>query len=308
MILAAILLLVLLGILTALFVPLRYRADIRRYPKELHGRGTMSWLLHLITLTAEYNNGEYCVMLRICGIRRQLFPEQERKKRSRSRKKNPVCLPGEPPAEDVVEEVPSIEEKSIEEPEESAGIELIEERNASVKAERGSKEERSEKSKSIRARIRGWIQKLKELFAFLQSLPERLAKIPERLRLMMKNWNAAKAKFLEHLELYRTHQDLIKRMKGHGFYLLRHIRPRNIKGKISFGFDDPAITGQAMGLIALLLPGSCSKICLQPDFRNVVLEGELSLKGHIRSFHAMRIGWKLFRDKELRNLIKRFRS
>lgn len=117
-------------------------------------------------------------------------------------------------------------------------------------------------------------------------------------------------KISEKISVLRTEEgrNVWKRMCGHGFYLWKHLHPQKVEGELHYGFGDPALTGQATGIFYLLLPLSCDKIRLLPDFENTVFEGTLEMRGHIRICHLGNIGWKIFRDKEFRNLLKAMKA
>ena len=97
-------------------------------------------------------------------------------------------------------------------------------------------------------------------------------------------------------------------LKGHLRYLLFHIRPRRIKGRLHYGFSDPAYTGEFTGMLYLFLPAGYSGLQLCPDFENRVCEGELTFSGHIRVFHITKTAVKIFFDKKLKLYWKRLKQ
>ena len=87
------------------------------------------------------------------------------------------------------------------------------------------------------------------------------------------------------------------------------LRPKRIRGKVHFGFEDPSLTGRVLAGVSLLYPYWGEHICCSPDFENKVLEGEVSVEGSLRLLPAAALGWNLLWNKNVRRTamdIKRF--
>ena len=63
--------------------------------------------------------------------------------------------------------------------------------------------------------------------------------------------------------------------------ILKHICPRKITGYVKFGFDDPALTGQILGVIGTFYPMFSKKLTVLPDFAKAKLEVDVKMKGRI---------------------------
>ena len=57
--------------------------------------------------------------------------------------------------------------------------------------------------------------------------------------------------------------------------ILKSIRPRKYKAELRFGFEDPSLTGELLGIIALLYPKLKDDVRVIPDFENKVFEGSI---------------------------------
>ncbi|MCD7957937.1 MAG: DUF2953 domain-containing protein [Lachnospiraceae bacterium] len=90
--------------------------------------------------------------------------------------------------------------------------------------------------------------------------------------------------------------------------LLKHFRVRRGSGYLQFGTGDASATGEITGLIYLFLPVSCGDIQIQPQFTEQVLRLDIQIQGHVRLIHLVRAGWKVFRSKKLRGLIRDLRA
>lgn len=306
--LAAVLLLLLLLFLLLMFVPLRYELHGRRYPKVLEGRVRISWLLHAISLKAEFKEGSLMAVLGICGFKKQIFPPIEKlpkkiRKKKRQKTKPQEELEDSGQADPVLELPVPAQEGSIEIEEGKSGP-ALEEQTEDFDEPKEEMEMEPEGSSGF---IRKIIRKIR---GFWYKLYQSLQKAIRMFRELFQKGGMAKEKFKSFIKLLKSDltRVLFGRYKGFLLYLLKHIKPRKIKGSLRFGFGDPSFTGQAAGLLYLLLPANFAGVDILPDFHHTVLEGELSVKGHIRACHLARIGWKVFRDKELRRFIKKWKA
>ena len=90
--------------------------------------------------------------------------------------------------------------------------------------------------------------------------------------------------------------------------IIVHLKPRNIKGELIIGFEDPSVTGQFLAVSSLFYPFLGEQVKLHPDFENEVLEGAIQIRGHIRAIHALRIVWHIFRNNNIMQIIKKFQN
>ena len=63
--------------------------------------------------------------------------------------------------------------------------------------------------------------------------------------------------------------------------LLHQIRPRYLEAKLTVGFEDPSLTGEVLGLGAILYGLSNGNIVVQGDFCNSRIEGICKIKGKV---------------------------
>lgn len=90
--------------------------------------------------------------------------------------------------------------------------------------------------------------------------------------------------------------------------ILKHIAPRKYHGKVHFGMDDPAATGQVLGVFGALMPLYRDHILVRPDFENKVMEGELHIKGRIRIGFFAIIAVKALLNRDLMKTVKRVKT
>ncbi len=90
--------------------------------------------------------------------------------------------------------------------------------------------------------------------------------------------------------------------------LFKHVFPRKGHAQVTFGFDDPYTTGQALALLSPFYPlyGRVLELC--PVFDQSVLSGEADIGGRIRLASLLWLAFQVYRDKHTWNLIRNFRK
>ena len=76
------------------------------------------------------------------------------------------------------------------------------------------------------------------------------------------------------------------------------------EGYIRYGFDNPALTGKAAGILYLLLPADSEKFDIKPDFQEKGLDVNAVWRGHIRLNHLAAALLSLFIKKQFREFLK----
>ena len=116
------------------------------------------------------------------------------------------------------------------------------------------------------------------------------------------NLRESAASFMRDEENQKTYRLIKKQLKK----VLRHVLPVKLKGTVTFGFEEPYITGQILTWAALLYPLYHDKLIIRPVFDRQVLEGEVSLKGRIRTGTLLMAGIRVLLNKNFRKQLKRF--
>lgn len=134
----------------------------------------------------------------------------------------------------------------------------------------------------IRDRIRLWAVKLKEI----NKKKEDLLRVYHS-----KRFEVAK-------------QDIVLYVKT----LWSVIRPKRLEGYVHFGLEDPANTGQLLGVLAIALPLYDEFLTIQPDFEQACMEGNLEGNGKIRLFPVVRLVLKVIFNKNLIKVTKKVQT
>ncbi|SET72848.1 DUF2953 domain-containing protein [Lacrimispora sphenoides] len=289
------LVLIVLGLVLAvalliLLVPVRYQAE-GSYDGKVRGKARITWLLHILSVSAQYEE-DLIVRVRIFGFR------IGKPKKMDSELKE---------AEDImVQAMEIIEPEPIRE-----ALEVKDEIHDRVKEEPKNlpppKEElrsptppKEEPKKKKGFRVMGVFEKLKKkvLRAFTK-LKFFFLRICDTLRTIKDKKDEIYA-WISNKENQKTGKLLFRQVKR----LVRHILPRRGKGNITFGFDDPYLTGQVLTYASVIYPLCHKHLNLYPVFDQTVFTVEGTFRGRIRMGTVLLIGSRMLLDRNFRRLLK----
>jgi hypothetical protein len=152
---------------------------------------------------------------------------------------------------------------------------------------------KAEKKKSLFEKIKekfdGIVEKLKEI-------KSKLAKINKKREELLRVYNSKRFEVAK--------KDTIRYIKE----LLKSIKPNHLEGRIHFGMDDPALTGEILGGASLLLPLYDEFLDINPDFEKQCFDGILKGSGKIRLGSIVKIGLKVFFNKNLIKVTKKVQT
>jgi hypothetical protein len=179
-----------------------------------------------------------------------------------------------------------------------------------------------QKKKSIFTKIR---EKIEYGMEWITSIPMRihykiseiltrildfLADITENIRKLSQKRDEVDAKvrklrrLLEQDSTKKAWKDIVKYIKQ----LFRHVRPKKFHGKVHFGMDNPATTGQVLGAVGVLMPIYKEHIVVAPDFEQQIFEGELSAKGRVQAGYIVILAIKVLLNRNLMQTITKAKS
>lgn len=318
-ILAAIIGLIIALALIILLVPVRYRGRGSYYDKP-EGLVQLTWLLHLVSIRISYQD-ELETAVRILGFR---FFKEKGDQAEEDLIESPVLSAQEfvddltdpkleedvddPRGEETAEDSDASEDMDNSRPEEAAEDMDDPEPEAMTEAEKvealsqkrtalnkSSRRQKKRKGKNFVLRffdrVRERIRRLKLSFQLLSGRVKLLWLKKEKLMAFLRD------------EKNRKTFHLVKRQLT---VLIRHVRPGKLKGRLTFGLEDPYLMGQVLTGAALFYPFYQKSLDLTPVFEQKILEGELSLKGRVRPGVLLVIGLRLLIHKNFRVLLKRF--
>lgn len=276
-------LLFLIGLI--LFVPLRYRVSTTFY-EEKRVQGRASWLWFVARAVFVQEKGEMRWKLRIFGIpvlagsgdedSSPSFRKKKRKKRNKKRKaaKNKQNIENKQKikkkrekAEDARIEKEQAEKTQTEDRDRMD--ENTEAPHSVAKHPVAKSIAKESKRRGIIARLREFWEKIKNFFRTLQKLFRLFRQKVHSLHDLADLLRKEEAKLA------------ICIMKDNVIHLWKQLSPRKIRGEVVFGTGDPCLTGQALGVLAVLYGRIGSGVHITPDFQEQRLEGKLDVTGRI---------------------------
>lgn len=275
----------LLAVLAALFCPVTYSAVGRRDAEAYEGRVRIGWLFRLISFTFTFGSerdGDFCI--RIFGIPLNRKKEEASKK-SLQASRGDEFKPAEP-------------EKIVEKKTEQEHGEKTE-KEVERKTETTTETATEKKADSV-------LQKLQQFLKQIPGIPKKFLDVLKKISLTVHHICDKINQIKEFLESER-----FARLKAllfqEGKRTICHIRPRKIKGHIKIGTGDPYRTGQLLAVAGIFFPVYGEHITIEPYFEQKILEGNMSVKGRIYGNFFVRLAWRLFRDSDIRFMIKKIK-
>lgn len=347
-ILSVILGVVLLAVCCALFVPVRYRIEVSREEGEGNppfiARAKITWLFHLVNIHLCYPADVY-VRVRLFLFTLFRIPEKEKrrkktdgKKRRRGKKAEGETPPQTTQAEEETAREPesstagkeslssgagSLEETATvqEQTKTQAGTGALEEAAAgpeNVTATDTSDTEPSPEAAESGQEASGFFgrirQKICRLLDKIKAFWEKLKTAFQNIRYTIRHMCDKIKTASDTIQYYR--EVLLSDEFGRSFALcreqagvvLKELKPDRVEVDLVFGTGDPASTGEVLAVCGMLYPVFGPKVRIAGDFERAHLEGYVFIKGKIRAFTFLRVAWKLYRNKDIRTLIKLFKK
>ncbi|MCC8060241.1 MAG: DUF2953 domain-containing protein [Clostridiales bacterium] len=314
LVLLAVLLLVLLVLALVLLVPVRYtgRGEWEEAPRVQAG---VSWLLHLVSLRVIYD-GSLRVRLRLFGFYvRELVGDGE------TAAEEEEASGGKAEKNEISQTVPSENEFPRQVLHEDIRTETVTEENQfseRIREKEPAPKKKNRKPEDVRDVVSGDIVlarrksfaslrnslmvKIRGIFSGILSrvrevargIREKVTGLLQKKELVLDFW---------HEEKNRATLSLLKRQI---FRLLRHVRPRKMKGRVRFGFDDPYTTGQILTVVSPFYGWYAKNVQIIPVFDGQALDGELVLRGRICIGAVLLTAGRMLFDKNFRGWIKWF--
>ena len=330
-ILGIILLVLLVIVFSVLFVPVRYRLEGEKSSpgwSEANGKVKVSWVLHLIHLRIQYQEKEldwecylFGVPLKKAGAAVREWKKKRRKKKvqeQKERRKKAVQQKNEPEkrtaAKKKGQEKPlQIEEKTRTAAKEQKSTEKQTNPEKSKtaapeakKTEIETAERKQQEKEKVSDKLSRFWNRCKKIVGSILEFPGKLKKKLTNIRLTFRG-------FYDKIKRWRTLWNeestlaALHFLTEKGRKLIRHVLPRKIRGSITFGCEDPALTGQILGAVAIAYPLYGKGVAVYPRFEEKILEGQLQMKGRIVVACLLWQAWKIYRNPDVRKTLEKIR-
>lgn len=269
---------VLLLVLLLLLAPFHYTIDAEYYG-DVKAVGRIQWLCFVLDLKGVYGNNKFLYYLKSFGFMISTNDEEDKHYRAVS-------------DEEVESDKASDKAKPSEA--EKVPVKVVEDEFETYEQEQKPKSE--PQKKSIFMRIYEGIEfglewvvtipmrvhdKISELMArildFFANLAENMNKVIKKRDMILQKITGVRS-LLEKPYTKKVLKDgkvLLKKM-------WKHVRPRKLQGSIHFGLEDPATTGQLLGVVGMLYPVYRNHFVIAPDFEQQIFEGKIYAKGRVQ--------------------------
>lgn len=269
---------VLLLVLLLLLAPFHYTIDAEYYG-DVKAVGRIQWLCFVLDLKGVYGNNKFLYYLKSFGFMISTNDEEDKHYRAVSD-----------------EEAESDKSSNKVKPSETEKVPVRVVEDDFVAYEQEPKPESEPQKKSIFMRIYEGIEsglewvvtipmrvhdKISELMArildFFANLAENMNKVIKKRDMILQKITGVRS-LLEKPYTKKVLKDgkvLLKKM-------WKHVRPRKLQGNIHFGLEDPATTGQLLGVVGMLYPVYRNHFVIAPDFEQQIFEGKIYAKGRVQ--------------------------
>lgn len=308
--LLVLLFLVLLIVCTVLFLPFCYRAQVLKEEEGfacVKASGRVSWLFGAVALTASYEEQKSEAQILLFGASLETW---KRRLKKICRGEASVPRTEENETENALEAEKTAEQKAPDQKEKQQKV-------TAQKEQPEQEQEPDAPKKSILERFFGRIEylpeKLLNLASRLLQTAFRLLELPFRLlekleqkiqagRRLKRKWESVKKFFRS-----KMFREALLHAKKEVLYFLKKAAPKKVTGTVRFGFNDPALTGETLGILGMIYGKLPKDLSIQPDFEQEILQGDVRMKGSFQAVTAAGIALRLFRDQNLRKTIRHFK-
>ena len=269
---------VLLLVLLLLLAPFHYTIDAEYYG-DVKAVGRIQWLCFVLDLKGVYGNNKFLYYLKSFGFMISTNDEEDKHYRAGSDEEAESDKSSDKAKPSEAEKVP---------------VKVVEDEFEIYEQEQKPKSE--PQKKSIFMRIYEGIEsglewvvtipmrvhdKISELMArildFFANLAENMNKVIKKRDMILQKITGVRS-LLEKPYTKKVLKDgkvLLKKM-------WKHVRPRKLQGSIHFGLEDPATTGQLLGVVGMLYPVYRNHFVIAPDFEQQIFEGKIYAKGRVQ--------------------------
>lgn len=309
--LLVLLFLVLLIVCTVLFLPFCYRAQVLKEEEGfacVKASGRVSWLFGAVALTASYEEQKPEAQILLFGASLETWKRRLKKIR---RGEASVPRTEENETENALEAEKTAEQKAPDQKEKQQKVTAQKEQPEQEQEPDAPKKKHS--GTGFFGRIEYLPEKLLNLASRLLQTAFRLLELPFRLlekleqkiqagRRLKRKWESVKKFFRS-----KMFREALLHAKKEVLYFLKKAAPKKVTGTVRFGFNDPALTGETLGILGMIYGKTAERPFHPAGFRTGNSPGDVRMKGSFHAVTAAGIALRLFRDQNLRKTIRHFK-
>lgn len=294
--------LILLILFLLLFSPVQYKGAVKgcRTVESISAHLEVTWLLRLIAGSIEYKDQSVSWKMRAAWKHfsskenPEKESEMEQKTEQITEEAGHVDAQSHKETTQTVEKTESVETKEVEKdthPEESVTDRIPEAVSQKIPKKTVSEVpgEKTQKAESHHEKIKeekkNPFDRIKYTFIHFCDMMKSLMKKKDKLQ-----------KFVT----YDIHKAAFHKVVGALKRFLHRICPKVLSGKIHYGFEDPALTGEVLAVISMIYPFVGEHLQIWPDFDNQIIEGNIKISGKLRLIHLLVLALTCLTDKNIR--------
>ena len=191
-------------------------------------------------------------------------------------------------------------------------IELGENKTETKKDIKQNKKNNKQKNKDKQKKSlwKNIVSKLKGLMQIPKKIADTFKKVSDAVKKIFAAVRSGKEKavLVKEFVFGRECLDFVCVVRDNVLHLWRHIKPKLLRIDMTIGFDDPAVTGQVLGVIAAFCGAAGIMSCVTPDFEKRVFESDIEIKGRVTVFVLLKILIKVYFCEELKEFKKSYKS
>ena len=177
-------------------------------------------------------------------------------------------------------------------------IELGENKTETKKDIKQNKKNNKQKNKDKQKKSlwKNIVSKLKGLMQIPKKIADTFKKVSDAVKKIFAAVRSCKEKavLVKEFVFGRECLDFVCVVRDNVLHLWRHIKPKLLRIDMTIGFDDPAVTGQVLGVIAAFCGAAGIMPCVTPDFEKRVFESDIEIKGRVTVFVLLKILIKVY--------------
>ena len=177
-------------------------------------------------------------------------------------------------------------------------IELGENKTETKKDIKQNKKNNKQKNKDKQKKSlwKNIVSKLKGLMQIPKKIADTFKKVSDAVKKIFAAVRSGKEKavLVKEFVFGRECLDFVCVVRDNVLHLWRHIKPKLLRIDMTIGFDDPAVTGQVLGVIAAFCGAAGIMPCVTPDFEKRVFESDIEIKGRVTVFVLLKILIKVY--------------
>lgn len=311
--------LVLLALLLVLFCPVRYRAEAEKASpsfKETRLEASVSWLFRLIWVKVLFQNGNLSPDIRIFGI-----PVLKLLKKKENSTKN--STPGRAPKQ--LPEKAMEEKTDTPEPEDKPGTPEPEEKPDIAKPDKSTELPAPDELRQISSEDSeeaGWEEPAeakerfyRKLWNKIRSVWEKIIGIPQKIIETVRRITSSIRAVYDKIDWWKqflTHprtKAAVSCVKERVWRIIRHVFPTKVRGSITFGSENPSVTGTVLAVLGMTIPFHKNNVMVSPVFQGEnILEGNVWLKGRIYGIVLVKAALEILFNKNVKYVINRWKK